>query len=67
MQVADIAALGGLFLALVAAVWRMASKVDRLALVVEQVVTPRLDSHQKRLDTHSERIRDLATEQGRAQ
>lgn len=59
MNTQDFVAIAGLFLVLVGAVWRMASKIDRLAVVIESVLTPRLNSQERRLDVHAERITRL--------
>ena len=59
MAAQDIVAIAGLFLVLVGAVWRMASKIDRLAVVIENVLQPRIDSQERRLDMHAERLGKL--------
>lgn len=64
MLTQDIVAIIGLFLVLVGAVWRMASKVDRLAVVMENVLTPRMNSQERRLEHHAERLAKLETHIG---
>lgn len=60
--VAAVASIwGAIVLPLIVAVWRLASKVERHAQAIDEVVKPRLKAIEHDIRAHDTRIRTLET------